>query len=117
MLGTAPCLFAVGRAERWEEVRTLLYPLAIVLVGLFGVRPGLVFVLGLLCVGAVIALTLEHRVPARPLDAPAAPLPGWSEPPLAVPGLHGGRTAVRGCERTRPAVEVSAGRSPLRPLT
>lgn len=107
MLGTAPGLFAVGRAERWEEARTLLYPLAIVLVGLFTVTLlnagrlymaeggpvisvllslGWMFVLSLLCVWAMISLALQHRVPAQPLDAPAARLPGWSKPPLAVLG-------------------------------
>ncbi|NUT27083.1 MAG: hypothetical protein HOV84_14380 [Streptomyces sp.] len=133
MLGTAPGLFAVGRAKRWEEARTLLYPLAVVLVGLFTVTVlnarqlyvaeggpvlsvlfslGWIFVLGLLCVWAVIALTLQHLVRAAPFTASAepepgsvepepgsvepvpgsaptpapAPLPGWSKPPLAVLG-------------------------------
>lgn len=107
MLGTAPALFAVGRAGRWEEARTLLYPLAIVLVGLFAVTLlnarrlyiaeggpvlsvlfslGWIFVLGLLCVWAVVSLTLQHRTTAEPLTASVAPLPGWSKPPLAVLG-------------------------------
>ncbi|UQA92069.1 hypothetical protein [Streptomyces halobius] len=107
MLGTAPGLFAVRRAGRWEEARTLLHPLAIALVGLFTVgllnvgrlyvaeggtvlsvlfSLGWLFVLGLLCVWAVISLALQHLVPAEPLNAPAVPLPSWSKPPMAVLG-------------------------------
>ncbi|MFJ4367653.1 hypothetical protein ACIP4S_26270 [Streptomyces chartreusis] len=107
MLGTAPGLFAVGRARYWEEVRTLLHPLAVVLVGLFSVTMlnagglyiseggpvlsvlfslGWIFVLGLFCVWAVIALVLQHRVPAQRRDTAVAPLPAWSKPPLAVLG-------------------------------
>ncbi|MGW6789352.1 hypothetical protein [Streptomyces chartreusis] len=107
MLGTAPGLFAVGRARYWEEVRTLLHPLAVVLVGLFSVTMlnagglyiseggpvlsvlfslGWIFVLGLFCVWAVIALVLQHRVPAQQRDTAVAPLPAWSKPPLAVLG-------------------------------
>lgn len=107
MLGTSPGLFAVARAGRWEEARTLLYPLAVVLSGLFAVTLlnagrlyvaeggpvlsvlfslGWLLVLGLLCAGALVALALQHRAPARRLGAPAAPLPGWSKPPLAVLG-------------------------------
>ncbi|MFC5220297.1 hypothetical protein [Streptomyces coerulescens] len=108
MLGTAPGLFAVGRAQHWEEVRTLLHPLAVVLAGLFAVTLlnagglyvaeggpvlsvlfslGWIFVLGLLCVWAAIALALQHRVPAaQQRSTPVAPLPGWSKPPLAVLG-------------------------------
>ncbi|MEU1256294.1 hypothetical protein ACWHLZ_40535 [Streptomyces chartreusis] len=107
MLGTAPGLFAVGRARHWEEVRTLLHPLAVVLVGLFVVTLlnagglyiaeggpvlsvlfslGWIFVLGLFCVWAVIALALQHRVAARQRGTASAPLPAWSKPPLAVLG-------------------------------
>ncbi|MER5939537.1 hypothetical protein ABT121_19700 [Streptomyces sp. NPDC001928] len=107
MLGTAPGLFAVSRAQHWEEARTLLHPLAVVLVGLCTVTLlnadrlyiaeggpvlsvlfslGWIFVLGLLCVWAVIALALQHRVPARPGSTPTAPLPGWSKPAMAVLG-------------------------------
>ncbi|MEU9657252.1 hypothetical protein [Streptomyces chartreusis] len=107
MLGTAPGLFAVGRARHWEEVRTLLHPLTVVLVGLFTVTLlnadalyiaeggpvlsvlfslGWIFVLGLFCVWAVIAPALQHRVPAQQRGTAAAPLPAWSKPPLAVLG-------------------------------
>ncbi|MFB6938134.1 hypothetical protein PGH47_40475 [Streptomyces sp. HUAS 31] len=107
MLGTAPGLFAVGRTRHWEEARTLLHPLAVVLVGLFTVTMlnagglyiaeggpvlsvlfslGWIFVLGLFCAWAMIALVLQHRVPAQQRGTAAAPLPAWSKPPLAVLG-------------------------------
>lgn len=107
MLGTVPGLFAVARARHWEEVRTLLHPLAVVLVGLFTVTLlnagglyiaeggpvlsvlfslGWIFVLGLFCVWAVIALVLQRRVAAQQRSTAAAPLPAWSKPPLAVLG-------------------------------
>lgn len=107
MLGTAPGLFTVAKARAWEEVRTLVYPLGVVLVGLFAVTLlnagrlyiarggsiipvlfslGWLFTLGLLCVAALIALTWQHLTPADPPSPRAAPLPGWSKPPLAVLG-------------------------------
>ncbi|MDC0767403.1 hypothetical protein [Streptomyces sp. HD] len=96
MLGTSPGLFAVGRAKHWEEARTLLHPLAVVLLGLFTVTLlnarhlyvaeggpvlsvlfslGWIFVLGLLCVWAVIALSLQHLVRAEPFTASTEPEP------------------------------------------
>lgn len=111
MAGVAPALFAVGRARVWEEARSLVLPLVTVLVGLFAVSLlnggslraakggplflvlfslGWVAVLGALALGAVGCLVAQYRVRARPADAgrraPAAPLPGWSKPPLAVLG-------------------------------
>ncbi|MFD6554635.1 hypothetical protein [Streptomyces sp. NPDC058398] len=107
MLGTAPGLFAVSRARAWHEVRSLVHPLAVVLVGLFGVSLlnagqlyvarggsivpvlfslGWLFVLGALCVCALIALAWQYLAPARPLGPRGAPLPGWSKPALAVLG-------------------------------
>lgn len=107
MLGTAPVLFAGGRTRHWEEVRTLLHPLAVVLIGLFTVALlnagglyiaeggpvlsvlfslGRIFVLGLFCVRAVIAPALQHRVATQQRSTAAAPLPAWSKPPLAVLG-------------------------------
>lgn len=107
MLGTAPGLFTVTRARLWEEVRTLVYPLGIVLVGLFAVTLlnagrlyiarggsiipvlfslGWLFTLGLLCVAALGTLTWQHLTPADPPPPRTAPLPGWSKPPLAVLG-------------------------------
>ncbi|MFJ3535699.1 hypothetical protein ACIPQA_09565 [Streptomyces sp. NPDC090109] len=111
MAGVAPALLTVGRARVWEEVRSLVLPLATVLVGLFAVSLlnggslraakggplflvlfslGWVATLGALALGAVGCLVAQYRVRARPVDAgrrvPAAPLPGWSKPPLAVLG-------------------------------
>ncbi|MFD4876243.1 hypothetical protein ACFWOB_23170 [Streptomyces sp. NPDC058420] len=107
MLGTAPGLFTVAKARRWEEVRTLVNPLGIVLVGLFAVTLldagrlyiarggsiipvlfslGWLFTLGLLSVAALITLTWQHLTPAGPPPPRTAPLPAWSKPPLAVLG-------------------------------
>ncbi|WP_438484008.1 hypothetical protein [Streptomyces sp. S186] len=110
MLGVTPGLFAVGRARAWEEVRTLVLPLVIVLVGLFtvsilnggelqAVRGGSLFlvlfslgwiaVLGLLGLCALLCLSRQYLKPARPPEQramPAVPLPGWSKPFLAVLG-------------------------------
>ncbi|WP_369142852.1 hypothetical protein [Streptomyces sp. R44] len=111
MAGVAPALFTVGRARVWEEVRCLVLPLAIVLVGLFtvtllnagslqAVRGGPLFLalfslgwvatLGVLALAAVGCLAAQYR--RRPAGAeasgrrPVAPLPAWSKPPLAVLG-------------------------------
>ncbi|MER5203368.1 hypothetical protein [Streptomyces sp. NPDC002825] len=112
MAGVAPALFTIGRARVWEEVRCLVLPLVIVLVGLFtvtllnagslqAVRGGPLFLalfslgwvatLGVLALAAVGCLAAQYR--ARPADAgalagrgPVAPLPAWSKPPLAVLG-------------------------------
>ncbi|MEU8644042.1 hypothetical protein AB0C91_19180 [Streptomyces sp. NPDC048674] len=107
MLGTAPGLFAVSRARAWHEVRTLVLPLAIVLVGLFSVSLldaghlyvarggsvvpvlfslGWLFVLGVLSVFVLVALAWQYLAPARPIGPSTAPLPGWSKPALAVLG-------------------------------
>ncbi|MEU9504154.1 hypothetical protein [Streptomyces sp. NPDC048196] len=107
MAGVAPGLFGVGRARVWEEVRTLVLPLAVVLVGLFAVSLlnagrlqaaaggpvvlvlfslGWVAVLGVLAVCALAALVRQYLKPARPPAARRAPLPGWSKPFLAVLG-------------------------------
>ncbi|MGJ7419195.1 hypothetical protein AB9128_25455 [Streptomyces cinereoruber] len=111
MAGVAPALLTVGRARVWEEVRSLVLPLATVLVGLFAVSLlnggslraakggplflvlfslGWVATLGALALGAVGCLVAQYRVRARPAETgrrvPAAPLPGWSKPPLAVLG-------------------------------
>ncbi|GAA2678488.1 hypothetical protein [Streptomyces lunalinharesii] len=107
MLGVVPGLFAVGRARAWEEVRTLVLPLVVVLVGLFAVSVrnggelqavrggplflvlfslGWVAVLGLLGLGAAVCLLRQYLKPARPRAKRAVPLPGWSKPVLAVLG-------------------------------
>ncbi|MFC9590218.1 hypothetical protein ACFTUC_10645 [Streptomyces sp. NPDC056944] len=111
MAGVAPALFTIGRARVWEEARSLVLPLAIVLVGLFtvtllnagslqAVRGGPLFlalfslgwvaVLGVLALAAVGCLAAQYR--RRPTGTgtagrrPVAPLPAWSKPPLAVLG-------------------------------
>ncbi|MFJ3901625.1 hypothetical protein [Streptomyces sp. NPDC090025] len=107
MAGTAPALLTVGRAGTWEEARTLVWPLAVVLTGLFAVSLlnagqlriatggplflalfslGWVATLALLAVAAVVCLTLQYRRPPGVRPAPVAPLPGWSKPLLAVLG-------------------------------
>ncbi|MGW1509772.1 hypothetical protein [Streptomyces sp. NPDC002394] len=111
MAGVAPALFTVGRARVWEEVRSLVLPLAIVLVGLFAVsllnagtlqavRGGPLFLalfslgwvatLGVLAVAAVGCLAAQYRGRRSGTAAgsrrPVAPLPAWSKPPLAVLG-------------------------------
>lgn len=107
MVGVAPALFTVGRARVWEEVRTLVLPLAIVLVGLFVVsvvngealwvaRGGSLFLvlfslgwvatLGALALAAVLCVALQYRRPASGPPERIAPLPGWSKPALAVLG-------------------------------
>ncbi|MEU9991564.1 hypothetical protein AB0E10_33135 [Streptomyces sp. NPDC048045] len=107
MLGTAPALFGLARARTWEQARTLVLPLTVVLVGLFAVTLlnagrlyiahggpivpvffslGWLFVLGLLCVGAVVCLAGQLGRRSGPALPRTAPLPGWSKPPLAVLG-------------------------------
>ncbi|ARF59095.1 hypothetical protein [Streptomyces gilvosporeus] len=107
MVGVAPGLFVIGRARVWEEVRTLVLPLALVLVGLLAVTLlnagrlqaaeggslvlvlfslGWVAVLGLLGMAAVGCLVGQYLKPARPRGGRIAPLPGWSKPFLAVLG-------------------------------
>ncbi|MFB7830206.1 hypothetical protein [Streptomyces sp. NPDC056056] len=115
MAGVAPALFTIGRARLWEDVRSLVLPLVIVLAGLFAVSLlnggslqaaeggplflalfslGWVAVLGLLALGALGCLVAQYRRPAGGTGTgtgtaprhPVAPLPGWSKPPLAVVG-------------------------------
>lgn len=107
MAGTAPALLTIGRAGTWEEVRTLVWPLAVVLVGLFTVSLvnggdlrvatggpiflvlfslGWVATLALLALAAVVCLALQYRRPAAPSPTRTAPLPGWSKPLLALLG-------------------------------
>ena len=107
MVGVAPGLFAVGRARAWEEVRTLVLPTVIVLVGLFAVSIvngselqaavggslflvlfslGWVAVLGVLALAAVVCVLGQYRRPAAPRPAATAPMPGWTKPFLAVLG-------------------------------
>ncbi|MGW1966455.1 hypothetical protein ACWCPD_40090 [Streptomyces sp. NPDC001935] len=47
---------------------------------------GWLFVLGTLCVCALIALARQYLTPGRPPGPRGAPLPGWSKPALAVLG-------------------------------
>ncbi|MCT4357705.1 hypothetical protein M5362_31875 [Streptomyces sp. Je 1-79] len=107
MAGVAPALLTVGRARVWEEARTLVLPLTVVLVGLFVVSLlngealwvakggslflvlfslGWVATLGALAVAAVLCVALQYRRPALGSPERVAPLPGWSKPPLAVLG-------------------------------
>ncbi|WP_327406643.1 hypothetical protein OG194_45755 [Streptomyces sp. NBC_01288] len=120
MLGTAPGLFTVGRARRWEEVRTPVYPLGIVLIRLFAVTLlnadrlyiarggsivpvlfslGWLFTLGLLCVAVLVTLTCQHLTQADP--PPPRPTP------LGVGVL--GALAEGDLDRTRPALLALPG--------
>ncbi|MEU5218644.1 hypothetical protein AB0G79_20935 [Streptomyces sp. NPDC020807] len=107
MAGVAPALFTVGRARRWVEVRTLVLPLAVVLVGLFtvsllnagslqAVRGGPLFLalfslgwvatLGLLALGAVVCLGAQYRKPSVPVPVPTSvPTGAGSARPAPVP--------------------------------
>jgi hypothetical protein len=107
MLGVSPGLFAIGRAGVWEEARTLVCPLAVVILGLLAVSLlnadklqvaeggalllvlfslGWVAVLGVLAVCTVVCLFLQYLKPRLPLGDRVVPLPGWSKPLLAVLG-------------------------------
>lgn len=107
MLGTAPALFAVARATTWQEARTLVVPLAVVLTGLFAVSLlntprlyighggpivsvlfslGWLLTLGLLCVAAAVSLAGQALTRSGPAVPRTTPLPGWAKPPLAVLG-------------------------------
>ncbi|KOV65494.1 hypothetical protein [Streptomyces sp. MMG1121] len=107
MLGTAPALFTLGRATTWQQARTLVLPLVVVLAGLFTVSLlnahrlyiahggpvisvlfslGWLFTLGLLCVAAVICLAGQAVTRSGPAAPRTAPLPGWAKPSLAVLG-------------------------------
>ncbi|MCX4986780.1 hypothetical protein [Streptomyces sp. NBC_00572] len=93
MAGVAPALFTIGRARVWEDVRSLVLPLVIVLVGLFtvsllnggtlqAVKGGPLFLalfslgwvatLGLLALAAVGCLAAQYRRPAERVGAASA---------------------------------------------
>ncbi|MFE6715562.1 hypothetical protein [Streptomyces sp. NPDC057695] len=105
MAGVAPALLTLGRARAWEEVRSLVLPLVIVLVGLFAVSLlnggslraieggplflalfslGWVAVLGLLALGAVGCLAAQYR---RPSASPAGPTDGPAGAASRPPGV------------------------------
>ncbi|MFF2779232.1 hypothetical protein ACFVU3_30590 [Streptomyces sp. NPDC058052] len=108
MVGVAPGLLTLSRADTWEEVRSLYLPLVVVMAGLLAVtllNAGslrvaaggplflVLFSLGWIPVVAVLALAsvgclaAQYRKPAGgPPRTPVAPVPGWSKPPLAVLG-------------------------------
>ncbi|MGW1287110.1 hypothetical protein ACWDBD_22935 [Streptomyces sp. NPDC001118] len=107
MLGTAPALFVLGRAGTWQEARTLVLPVAVVLNRLFTVSLlnagrlyiahggpivsvlfslGWLFTLGLMCVAGAICLAAQAFTRSGPPAERTAPLPGWAKPPLAVLG-------------------------------
>ncbi|MGV4981241.1 hypothetical protein ACVB8X_21440 [Streptomyces sp. NRAIS4] len=107
MLGTAPALFALGRSTTWQQARTLVLPVAVVLAGLFTVSLlnagrlyiarggsivsvlfslGWLFTLGLLCVAAAVCLAGQAFTRSGPAAPRTTPLPGWAKPPLAVLG-------------------------------
>ncbi|MBL1082541.1 hypothetical protein JK359_11200 [Streptomyces actinomycinicus] len=107
MLGTAPALLALARSATWQEARTLVLPLAVVLAGLFAVSLlnahrlyiadggpivsvlfslGWLVTLGLLCVAAAVCLAGQVFTRPGPPAPRTTPLPGWTKPPLAVLG-------------------------------
>ncbi|WP_406055949.1 hypothetical protein OG462_08295 [Streptomyces sp. NBC_01077] len=123
MAGVAPALFTIGRARVWEDVRSLVLPLVIVLVGLFAVSVlnggslqaakggplflalfslGWVATLGLLALGAVGCLAAQYRGRAgRASGAPAGPAGSAS------PGRAGGVAAgPAGAARRQPVAPM-----------
>ncbi|MEK9518061.1 hypothetical protein MIU24_01375 [Streptomyces venezuelae] len=119
MAGVAPALLTLGRARAWEEVRSLVLPLVIVLVGLFAVSLlngrslraieggplflalfslGWVAVLGLLALGAVGCLAAQYRRPsASPAGPPDGPAGAATRPPgVPLPGWSKPPLAVVG---------------------
>ncbi|MFI8419794.1 hypothetical protein [Streptomyces sp. NPDC085479] len=108
MVGVAPALFTLRRADTWEEVRSLYLPLVVVMVGLLAVTLlnagslrvaeggplflvlfslGWVPVVAVLALAAVGCLAAQYRRPAgAPARTSTAPIPGWSKPLLAVLG-------------------------------
>ncbi|MGW2303570.1 hypothetical protein [Streptomyces sp. NPDC001809] len=119
MAGVTPALLTLGRARAWEEARSLVLPLVIVLVGLFAVSLlngrslraveggplflalfslGWVAVLGLLALGAVGCLAAQYRrPPASSAGPPAGPAGAAARPPgVPLPGWSKPPLAVVG---------------------
>ncbi|WP_225826228.1 hypothetical protein [Streptomyces naphthomycinicus] len=107
MLGTAPALFALARAATWQQARTLVLPLTVVLAGLFAVSLvnahrlyiaeggpivsvlfslGWLCTLGLLCTAAAVCLAGQAFTRSGPPPPRTLSLPGWAKPALAVLG-------------------------------
>lgn len=107
MLGVAPGLFAVGQAQAWQQARTLFWPLAVVVIGMFVlcvvnvhqlqiVRGGPIvavfFSLGWVGVFALLSLCVfgclfrQYAQPAGAKAPPKVALPAWTKPALAVLG-------------------------------
>ncbi|MEU9858380.1 hypothetical protein [Streptomyces sp. NPDC047974] len=111
MVGVAPALLTLGRADDWEEARSLYLPLVVVMTGLLAVTLlnlgalrvatggplflvlfslGWVPVVALLALASAGCLAAQYRRPAG--TAPtgrtgtAVPMPAWSRPLLAVLG-------------------------------
>ncbi|NML54693.1 hypothetical protein HHL19_28610 [Streptomyces sp. R302] len=109
MVGVAPALLTLGRADDWEEARSLYLPLVVVMTGLLAVTLlnlgalrvatggplflvlfslGWVPVVALLALASVGCLAAQYRRPAGgvPARTGPVPMPGWSRPLLAVLG-------------------------------
>ncbi|GGJ19947.1 hypothetical protein GCM10010121_033610 [Streptomyces brasiliensis] len=110
MLGTTPGLFALARCRRWEEARTLMWPVVVAMTGLsvvtllnrrslvmvhgggivnFLYSPDWVLVVTALALWAVVCAVAQlwrPRTVPPDGDTERLPLPGWSKPPLAVLG-------------------------------
>ncbi|MFT4265305.1 MAG: hypothetical protein QM572_18140 [Nocardioides sp.] len=107
MAGVAPGLLRVNAMFLWEETRSLFWPVAVAVPGLFAVSAihqsdlalhggadglatlfslGWLLVLLGLSVFVLIAFVQQMLEPALPPDPAVAPLPGWAKPLLALLG-------------------------------
>lgn len=111
MVGVAPALLTLGRADDWEEARSLYLPLVVVMTGLLAVTLlnlgslrvatggplflvlfslGWVPVVTLLALASAGCLAAQYRRPAGAAPTgrtgTAVPMPAWSRPLLAVLG-------------------------------
>ncbi|MCZ4096726.1 hypothetical protein [Streptomyces sp. H39-C1] len=88
MLGVSPGLLAIGRARVWEEVRTLVLPLAVVLVGLLGVSLGNAGNLQLAEGGSVILVRALVEDDLHRLRPALLAVPGVALAAAVVLGVH-----------------------------
>ncbi|MER5962172.1 hypothetical protein [Streptomyces sp. NPDC002057] len=135
MAGVAPALFTIGGARVWEEVRSLVLPLVIVLVGLFtvsllnagslqAVKGGPLFLalfslgwvatLGLLALAVVGCLAAQYRRPAGPTGAARRSGTAAAGEPAGTAAAGGapGAAAAGSAARRRPVVPMPGWSKP-----